>query len=38
MKSKVNKVIVVGGGAAGWFAASWLKIKNPEINKATKFL
>lgn len=31
MKSKVNKVIVVGGGAAGWFAASWLKIKNPEM-------
>ena len=29
MKSKVNKIVVLGGGAAGWFTAGYLKQKNP---------
>lgn len=32
MKSKVNKIVVLGGGAAGWFTAGYLKTKNPEID------
>ena len=32
MKTKVNKIVVLGGGAAGWFTAGYLKLKNPEID------
>ena len=32
MKSKVNKIVILGGGAAGWFTAGYLKVKNPEID------
>jgi len=32
MKSKVKKIIILGGGAAGWFTAGYLKTKNPEID------
>ena len=32
MKSQVKKIVVLGGGAAGWFTAGYLKTKNPEID------
>ena len=32
MKSKVDKIVILGGGAAGWFTAGYLKYKNPEID------
>ena len=32
MKTKVNKIVVLGGGAAGLFTAGYLKLKNPEID------
>ena len=32
MKSKVNKIVILGGGAAGWFTAGYLKYKNPDID------
>ena len=32
MKTKVDKIIILGGGAAGWFTAGYLKYKNPEID------
>jgi tryptophan halogenase len=32
MKSKVKKIVILGGGAAGWFTAGYLKTKNPDID------
>jgi 2-polyprenyl-6-methoxyphenol hydroxylase-like FAD-dependent oxidoreductase len=32
MKSEVKKIVVLGGGASGWFTAGYLKHKNPEID------
>ncbi|MDA9373839.1 tryptophan 7-halogenase [bacterium] len=32
MKSQVKKIVVLGGGASGWFTAGYLKHKNPEID------
>lgn len=32
MKTKVKKIVVVGGGVGGWLSASWLKTKHPELD------
>lgn len=32
MKSQVKKIVILGGGASGWFTAGYLKHKNPEID------
>ena len=32
MKTEVNKIVVLGGGVAGWFTACMVKKKNPHID------
>ncbi|MEM9120497.1 MAG: tryptophan 7-halogenase [Cyanobacteria bacterium P01_F01_bin.56] len=32
MKRKVSNVVIVGGGAAGWWTAGYLAVKNPHLH------